>query len=65
MRELAIHAANEGFNDADQLAADQAEIANAISTIDRIAPTRSSVPRSFLMVPRTTLLPLHQQTLPV
>jgi len=37
MRELAIHAANEGFNDADQLAADQAEIKNAISTIDRIA----------------------------
>ncbi len=37
MRELAIHAANEGFNDADQLAADQAEIENAISTIDRIA----------------------------
>ena len=37
MRELAIHAANEGFNDADQLAADQAEITNAISTIDRIA----------------------------
>jgi len=37
MRELAIHAANEGFNDADQLAADQAEIRNAIATIDRIA----------------------------
>ncbi len=37
MRELAIHAANEGFNDADQLAADQAEIDNAIRTIDRIA----------------------------
>jgi len=37
MRELAIHAANEGFNDADQLAADQAEIANAIKTIDRVA----------------------------
>ncbi len=37
MRELAIHAANEGFNDADQLAADQAEIGNAITTIDRIA----------------------------
>ncbi|KAA3637005.1 MAG: hypothetical protein DWP97_01620, partial [Calditrichaeota bacterium] len=37
MRELAIHAANEGFNDADQLAADQAEITNAIATIDRIA----------------------------
>ncbi|MGD8605081.1 MAG: flagellin [Anaerolineales bacterium] len=37
MRELAIHAANEGFNDVDQLAADQAEIENAIKTIDRIA----------------------------
>ncbi len=37
MRQLAIHAANEGFNDADQLAADQAEIDNAIRTIDRIA----------------------------
>ncbi|MBD3403631.1 hypothetical protein GF420_12105 [candidate division GN15 bacterium] len=37
MRELAIHAANEGFNDADQLAADQAEIENAIKTVDRIA----------------------------
>jgi flagellin len=37
MRELAIHAANEGFNDYDQLAADQAEISNAIATIDRIA----------------------------
>ncbi len=37
MKELAIHAANEGFNDTDQLAADQAEIVNAIATIDRIA----------------------------
>ncbi len=37
MRELAIHAANEGVNDVNQLAADQAEITNAISTIDRIA----------------------------
>ncbi|MCP4581875.1 MAG: hypothetical protein GY839_09665, partial [candidate division Zixibacteria bacterium] len=37
MRELAIHAANEGFNDDNQLAADQAEITNAISTINRIA----------------------------
>jgi flagellin len=37
MRELAIHAANEGFNDSNQLAADQAEITNAISTINRIA----------------------------
>ncbi len=37
MRELAIHAANEGFNDVNQLAADQAEIGNALKTIDRIA----------------------------
>jgi flagellin len=37
MRELAIHAANEGFNDKDQLAADQAEITNALKTIDRIS----------------------------
>jgi flagellin len=37
MRELAIHAANEGMNDTNQLAADQAEIENAIKTIDRIA----------------------------
>jgi len=37
MRELAIHAANEGFNDTAQLQADQAEITNAIATIDRIA----------------------------
>ena len=37
MRELAIHAANEGFNDTNQLAADQAEIQNSIATIDRIA----------------------------
>jgi flagellin len=39
MRELAIHAANEGFNDIDQLKADQAEIDNSIATIDRIAAT--------------------------
>lgn len=37
MRELAIHAANEGFNDVDQLEADQKEIENALQTIDRIA----------------------------
>jgi len=37
MRELAIHAANEGFNDTAQLEADQAEINNAVLTIDRIA----------------------------
>ncbi len=37
IRSLAVHAANEGANDADSLAADQAEISNAIDTINRIA----------------------------
>jgi flagellin len=37
IRSLAVHAANEGSNDADSLAADQAEIDNAIETINRIA----------------------------
>ncbi|TFG84794.1 MAG: flagellin, partial [Hyphomicrobiales bacterium] len=37
MRELAIHAANEGANSAADLAADQSEISNALATIDRIA----------------------------
>ncbi len=37
MRELALHAANEGANSAADLAADQAEIDNAIETISRIA----------------------------
>jgi flagellin len=37
MRELAIHAMNEGANSAEDLAADQAEIDNAIASITRIA----------------------------
>ena len=37
MRELAIHAANEGANSAADLAADQSEIDNALATINRIA----------------------------
>lgn len=39
MRQLAIHAANEGANDDKMLAADQFEIENALATIDRIART--------------------------
>ena len=39
MRQLAIHAANEGANDEQMLAADQFEIENALDTIDRIART--------------------------
>ncbi len=37
IRQLAIHAANEGVNDEVMLSADQKEIENALSTIDRIA----------------------------
>ncbi len=39
MRQLAIHAANEGANDSTMLAADQADIENAINSITRIANT--------------------------
>ncbi len=37
VRSLAIDSANTGFNDADALAANQAEINNALETINRIA----------------------------
>lgn len=37
MRQLAIHAANEGVNDEVMLEADQKEVENAIETINRIA----------------------------
>jgi len=37
VRQLAIHAANEGVNDEVMLAADQKEIENALATIDRIS----------------------------
>ncbi len=37
MRQLALHAANEGANDDKMLAADQAEMENALRTIDGIA----------------------------
>ncbi|MEE8433603.1 MAG: flagellin [bacterium] len=36
MRQLSIHAANEGVNDANMLEADQLELENALNTIDRI-----------------------------
>ncbi|MCP4749684.1 MAG: flagellin [Proteobacteria bacterium] len=37
MRQLSLHAANEGANDDKMLAADQAEIDNALRTVDGIA----------------------------
>lgn len=48
MRQLSIHAANEGANDKKMLAADQAEIANALDTIDRIARTSQFGTRTLL-----------------
>lgn len=37
IRQLAVHAANEGANDTTMLEADQAELANALDSIDRIS----------------------------
>ena len=48
MRQLAVHAANEGANDENMLAADQAEIDNAMDTIDRIARTSQFGTRTLL-----------------
>lgn len=39
MRQLAIHAANEGVNDHVMLEADQAELMNSLDSIDRISKT--------------------------
>lgn len=48
MRQLAIHAANEGANDAVMLEADQTEIASKVSAIDRIAQSTSFGKRKLL-----------------
>ena len=48
IRQLAIHAANEGANDSKMLAADQAEVTNALDTIDRIARTSQFGTRTLL-----------------
>jgi flagellin len=48
MRQLAIHAANEGANDDKMLAADQFEIENALETVDRIARTSQFGTRTLL-----------------
>ncbi|MBP5232213.1 MAG: hypothetical protein J6333_02275, partial [Planctomycetes bacterium] len=39
MKQLAIHAANDGITSAEQVAADQAEIDSSVQTLDRIART--------------------------
>lgn len=48
MRGLAIHAANDGINDSGMLEADQAELANAIDSIDRIAQMSQFGKKSLL-----------------
>ncbi|HUJ73375.1 MAG TPA: flagellin [bacterium] len=48
MRQLSIHAANEGANDRRMLQADQAEIDNGLDTIDRIARTSQFGTRTLL-----------------
>jgi flagellin len=48
VRQLAIHAANEGANDKKMLEADQAEVQNALETIDRIARTSQFGTRTLL-----------------
>jgi flagellin len=41
MRQLSIHAANEGTNDHNMLEADQLELENALNTVDRITANSS------------------------
>lgn len=48
MRQLAIHAANEGANDEKMLQADQEEVANMIDAIDRIAKQTQFGTKSLL-----------------
>jgi flagellin len=48
MRQLSLHAANEGANDDKMLAADQAEIDNALRTLDSIAKQAQFGSRNLL-----------------
>ena len=54
IRQRAVHAANEGINDDTQLAADQAEIENALAAIDRIAQNTQFGQRRLLDGSRAT-----------
>ncbi len=54
IRQRAVHAANEGINDETQLAADQAEIENALAAIDRIAQNTQFGQRRLLDGSRAT-----------
>jgi len=48
MRELALHAANEGAVSAEDLAADQAEIDNALSTLQQVADNTQFATKKLL-----------------
>ena len=48
MRQLAVHAANTGTADTNQIAADQAQVDSALRTIDRIANTTKFAGKSLL-----------------
>ncbi|MCE1246667.1 MAG: flagellin, partial [Firmicutes bacterium] len=48
MRNLALHAASTGTSDSEAVAADQAQIAKSIQTLDRIANTTSFGNRKLL-----------------
>ena len=48
IRQLAIHAANDGVNDELMLSADQSEIENSLDTIDRIARTTTFGTKNLL-----------------
>ncbi|MCA9212260.1 MAG: hypothetical protein KDB27_04275, partial [Planctomycetales bacterium] len=48
VRSLALDSANEGVNDSDALAANQAEIDNALDTIDRIAQNTQFTTKKLL-----------------
>ena len=54
IRQRAVHAANEGINDETQLAADQAEIENALAAVDRIAQNTQFGQRRLLDGSRAT-----------
>jgi flagellin len=48
MRDLAVHAANTGVNDADSIAADQSQITEMLASIDRIATNTSFATKKLL-----------------
>jgi flagellin len=65
VRSLALDSVNTGVNDADALAANQAEITNALDTIDRIANNTSTRTRSCWMGHRASTASSVIRTFPL